>query len=146
MISKEDFIHIVHELQVAFDKEENFNKALDTYDPDNYHCFLPVHILAERTVVPLLLHCFDGGEINEELLFWFFWDIDFGREENEKYKTIINQNEDGKEKKFIINSPENFYDYLIYTLEEDKNANNSDNKKDNKEDNNDEKDNVQKSV
>lgn len=144
MISKKDFIHIIHELQVAFDKEEDFNKALDAYDSDNYHCFLPVHILAERTTIPLLLHCLEECKIDEETLFWFCWDIDFGRDENEKYKTITCENEDGETKDFVINSAEDFYNYLIYTLEEDKNANNSDNKKDNKEDDSDEKDDVQK--
>lgn len=133
MIEKSLFVKLMGEIQKAFDKEETFNNALDEYDDGNYHCFLPNRILVERAVVPFITQSLGLDPENNddiELVMWFIWDCDFGREESNSEISLTDKKEK-EEKKIILKESGDFYDFVKTLLEErqkDGNNKESDNK------------------
>ena len=123
MIDKNTFIKAMGKIQKAFDKEEAFNNALDEYDDGNYHCFLPSRVLVEKAFVPFITYSLGLDPKNEddvELVMWFIWDCDFGREENNSEVSLTDKKEkkEKKEKKFILKNSGDFYDFVKTVLEE----------------------------
>ena len=133
MIEKSLFVKSMEEIQKAFDKEETFNNALDEYDDGNYHSFLPNRILVEKAVVPFITQSLGLDPKNDddiELVMWFIWDCDFGREEINSEISLTDK-EEKEEKKFILKNSGDFYDFVKTLLEErqkDGNNKESDNK------------------
>ena len=120
MIEKSLFIKSMEEIQKAFDKEETFNNALDEYDDGNYHCFLPNSILVEKTFIPFITYSLELNPKNKddiELVMWFIWDCDFGREESNSEISLTDK-EKKEEKKFILKNSGDFYDFVKLLLEE----------------------------
>ena len=132
MIEKSLFVKSMGEIQKAFDKEEAFNNALDEYDDGNYHCFLPTRIIIEKAIVPFITQVLGLDPKNDddiELVMWFIWDCDFGREESNSEISLTSKDEK-EEEKFILKDSGDFYDFVKKLLEERQKDGN--NKKDNK--------------
>lgn len=133
MIEKSLFVKLMEEIQKAFDKEKTFNNALDEYDDGNYHFFLPNRILVGKAVVPFIIQSLGLDPKNDddiELVMWFIWDCDFGREESNSEISLTDK-EEKEEKKFILKNSGDFYDFVKTLLEErqkDGNSKESDNK------------------
>ncbi len=120
MIEKSIFVKSMEEIEKIFQKEDKFNNALDEYDDGNYHCFVPSHILVERAVVPFIAQSLglDPENNNDiELVMWFIWDCDFGREESNSEISLTDKEEKEK-KKFVLKNSGDFYDFVKTLLEE----------------------------
>lgn len=144
-MEKSLFVKLMGKIQKAFDKEETFNNALDEYDDENYHCFLPNRILVERAVVPFITQSLglDPEKTTDTgLIEWFIFDCDFGRKadtenKNEEEKIcevsieLTTKKNEKVEKAFVIHNSGDFYDFVKTLLEErqkDGNTKESDNK------------------
>lgn len=120
MIEKSIFVKSMEEIEKIFQKEDKFNNALDEYDDGNYHCFVPSHILVERAVVPFITQSLGLDPENNddiELVMWFIWDCDFGREESNS-KISLTDKKEKEEKKFTLKNSGDFYDFVKTLLEE----------------------------
>ena len=129
MISASKFIQIMTQAQELFEKEEQFNQALDEYDDGNYHCFLPSSIFFDKVTVPLISYAFDLPNdltTQEEdnlidLLCYFIYEAEWG---TKKGFDTIDEIVDGKTKTYSIASLGEFYDYFVKIVEDMKNGRN----------------------
>ena len=148
MLNKPLFIKSFEAIEKEFKKEDAFNNALDEYNDDVYHCFLPARKLLEKAFVPFIIYALDldpNNSLDEELVLWFLFDCDRGHDTQLAHISIQVTGEDGKkeEKEFQVVTPGAFYDFVKIMLEErEKDARNNKNKKDNSK--NSVKDNVNK--
>lgn len=108
MLEKNLFVKAMEEIQKAFDKESSFNDALDKYDNENYHCFLPCRLLVERSFIPFILYALDldpTSDSDTESILWFIYDTNFGRDE--KLNSVLVD-----DKWYQISSAADFYDFI----------------------------------
>lgn len=125
MITRTEFIDLVRDMKVCFDKEEAFNAALDEYDSDNYHCLFPSRNFFDNITLPFMIHAlgltgekYEDDECRqgvEELIFWFFYDSNLG-EDNEH--NTLEETTDAGTIEVRITSAGEFYDYITKTIQE----------------------------
>lgn len=118
MFTKEKFVNIIKKYQELEEKDEKFNQALDEYDADNYHCFLP-SVLAFETIGYELLGYALGLDMenreDEDLLGWYIYESECGTKRGSD-KIIEIDSTTGEEKQYDVSTPEGFYDYVEYYL------------------------------
>lgn len=105
MLSKENFVKIINDLKKESDYIDEINKVNINYQKDEY-VMLPQ---TYDTVINLLGGVF--GLEDSELIYWWVFDMDFGR--NFKMGDILL---DGEE--IDLSTPELLYDYLKTIKEE----------------------------
>ena len=111
MLEKERFIKIIEQIRLLFVKEDAFNDALDEYDPDSYHCFLPSHKMFDEVAAPLLVDAIGLDSNNEddmELFYWWLYDTEFGTKQALVTETLS----DGTEKEYNLKDAAAFWDYV----------------------------------
>ncbi|MBO7692412.1 MAG: hypothetical protein J6T10_07235 [Methanobrevibacter sp.] len=135
MIDKNIFIKSMEEIEKAFLKDEKFNDALDEYNNDSYHCFLPSALLFEKGCVSFLTYSLGLDPKNDEdmeLVFWFVYDCKFGKEKDQAVVSVTNKQKETKE--YHLKDSGDFYDFVKDLVEDRKNGCNKEdnNKEDNK--------------
>ena len=116
MISKEQFVKVINELQEVDDLKKEINNKIHNLKFFNTD-FLYSDIFIfnhSNTVIKLLANTFseevDKIKIIKEIVEWWIYDTDYGRED--KYTRVTY--DDGTE--VIIDTPEKLYDDILNSL------------------------------
>ena len=105
MLSKEEFVNIINDLEDLYNKQDNLCKAMEDLSPDFHVDFYPLTKIIDICID--LLNSIFNQDTEDSIIGYYIFETNWGKDADEYYIT----EEDGTEYK--LRNPEDLYNYLI---------------------------------